>query len=158
MDLKDCPNCGSLNLKRSLLEVTRDVAGFQFAAKVAGFACPHCGERFFDGQPLIRLDLTIALRLAEAGVLTPEALKFMRKATGLNGKEFAELLSVRPETVSRWESGKLPIDRATYAIVHQLVTDQLHQTSTTMDFLRSLAKPKHLPKKLRLGNIEAAKA
>ena len=46
-----------------------------------------------------------------------EALKFMRRVTGLNGKEFAEPLEVRPETVSRWEKHKGPLEPSYRSLV-----------------------------------------
>jgi DNA-binding transcriptional regulator YiaG len=103
-----------------------------------------------------QFDAAVAAKLAEAGVTQPEALKFMRKVTGLQGKEFAELLLVRPETVSRWEQGKRPIDRATYAIIRQLVHERAGGVTTTADYLRSLRKPKRLPKIVKIALPRAA--
>ena len=80
----------------------------------------------------------------------------MRKVTGLQGKEFAELLAVRPETVSRWEQGKRPIDRATYAIIRQLVSERARGVTATTDYLRSLRRPKRLPKTVKIALPRAA--
>ena len=78
-----------------------------------GRVCVECGTSYVDARVVGELDALVAARLAEAGVTEPEALQFMRTVTRLQGKEFAELLAVRPETVSRWEQGKRLIDRAT---------------------------------------------
>jgi DNA-binding transcriptional regulator YiaG len=103
-----------------------------------------------------QFDALVAAELAEAGVTEPEALKFMRKVTGLQGKEFAALLGVRPETVSRWEQGKRPIDRAAYAIIRQIVHERRRGITVTTDYLRSLHRPKRLPKIVRIAVPHAA--
>ena len=45
-----------------------------------------------------------ALRI-QAGLYTPAQIAEKRTALGFNQKEFARLLGVAPETVSRWETG-----------------------------------------------------
>ena len=102
------------------------------------------------------MDEGLMERHSVSGITDAEALKFMRKVTGLNGKEFAELLEVRPETVSRWEKDKRPIDRATYAIIRQLIFDRLHGRTVMADFLRSLRKPKRLPRRVKVDLHHAA--
>jgi putative zinc finger/helix-turn-helix YgiT family protein len=152
--LKACPNCNA-SLRRKTIERTRHVAGHAFKASLPALVCASCGETYFADEDVASFDLHVAATLARAGITDAEALKFMRRATGLNGKEFADLLAVRPETVSRWEQGRRPIDRSTYAIIHQLVFDRLRGTSATADWLRSLRKPKRLPKSVKL-QLDAA--
>jgi putative zinc finger/helix-turn-helix YgiT family protein len=135
---------------------TRHVAEHEFTARLPAGDCAACGTIFFDDAVVDQFDVLVAARLAEAGVTEPEALRFMRKVTGLQGKEFAELLGVRPETVSRWEQGKRPIDRATYAIIRQLVHERARGTTATADYLRSLAKPKRLPRTIKIAPPHAA--
>lgn len=135
---------------RRTVERTRHVAGHAFTAELPARVCTSCGESYFSDDDVAAFDLAVAAKLAEAGITDAEALKFMRKVTGLNGKDFAELLEVRPETVSRWEKNKRPIDRATYAIIRQLIFDRLHGTTTMADFLRSLRKPKRLPRRVKV--------
>jgi putative zinc finger/helix-turn-helix YgiT family protein len=154
--LNRCPNCNATKLVRRSVERIRHVAGHAFAARLPAQVCESCGETFFSDDAVTAFDLAVAAKLAGAGIVTADALKFMRKVTGLNGKEFAELLEVRPETVSRWEQDKRPIDRATYAIIRQLIFDRLHGSSVMADFLRSLRKPKHLPRRVRVDLHDAA--
>ena len=80
----------------------------------------------------------------------------MRNVTRLQGKESSELLAVRPETVSRWELGKRPIDRATSAVIRQLVSERTYGVTTTADYLRSLHKPKRLPNTVKIAVPRAA--
>lgn len=132
------------------------MAGHVFSADLPARVCAGCGNTYFDDVVVSQFDSLVAARLVAAGVTHPDALKFMRKVTGLQGKEFAELLAVRAETVSRWEHGRRPIDRATYAIIRQLVCERAVGVTTTTDYLRSLRKPKRLPKTVRLELPHAA--
>jgi putative zinc finger/helix-turn-helix YgiT family protein len=150
-----CVNCQGTKFRRTTAEVKRHVADREFAGKLPAQECASCGMRYYAGPDLSRFELAVSIALANAGVTDAEALKFMRKVTGLNGKEFAELLEVRPETVSRWEKDKRPIDRATYAIIRQLLADRLHGTTEMADYLRSLRKPPRLPRTVKL-HLDAA--
>ncbi len=152
--LARCPNCKA-NLNRKAVERARHVAGHAFTARLPSQICSSCGTAYFADEDVASFDLHVAAKLAEAGIADAAALKFMRKVTGLNGKEFAGLLEVRPETVSRWEQGRRPIDRSTYAIIRQLIFDRLQGKTTTADWLRSLRKPKRLPKNVRV-HLDAA--
>lgn len=154
--LNRCPSCNATRLSHRIVERTRHVAGHVFAAKLPARVCGSCGVSYFSDDAVAAFDLAVAARLAEAGITAAEALKFMRKVTGLSGKQFAELLEVRPETVSRWEKAKRPIDRATYAIIRQLIFDRLHGSTVMADFLRSLHKPKRLPRRVKVDLHNAA--
>jgi putative zinc finger/helix-turn-helix YgiT family protein len=153
---KRCPNCGAAGLKSQTLQRRRHVAGHVFTAKLPARVCAACGVSYFDDRVVAEFDALVAAELVEAGITTPQALQFIRKVTGLQGKEFAELLGVRPETVSRWEQGKRPIDRATYAVVRQLLHERARGVTATTDYLRSLHRPKRLPKTVRIALRRAA--
>lgn len=148
---KRCPNCGAARVESRTVKRKRHVAGHEFAADLPAGVCAACGTSYFDDLVVDQFDVLVAAKLAEAGVTEPDALKFMRKVTGLQAKEFAELLAVRPETVSRWEQGKRPIDRATYAIIRQLVQERARGVTSTTDYLRSLHRPKRLPKTVKIA-------
>lgn len=154
--LKRCANCGADRIALQTIRRKRHVAGHLFVADLPARVCGACGTSYVDDPVVGQFDALVAVKLAEAGVTEPEALRFMRKVTGLQGKEFAELLAVRPETVSRWEQGKRPIDRATYAIMRQLVHDHAGGVTATRDYLRSLRKPNRLAKTVRIVLPRAA--
>ena len=154
--LKRCPNCGAARVESRMVTRKRHVAGHVFTAQLPSRGCATCGTSYFDDNVVEQFDALVAAKLAEAGVTEPEALKFMRKVTGLQGKEFAKLLAVRPETVSRWEQGKRPIDRATYAVIRQLVSERARGITVTSDYLRSLHRPKRLPKTVKITLPRAA--
>ncbi|MEK6608659.1 MAG: type II TA system antitoxin MqsA family protein [Myxococcota bacterium] len=154
--LERCPNCKVGKLERRTVRRVRHVAGHSFAAEIPARACASCGEAYFADADVGSFDLLVAARLADAGVANADALKFMRKATGLNGKEFAQLVQVRAETVSRWERDKRPVDRATYALIRQMILDRRRGSTATADYLRSLRKPRRLPKRVKIDLADAA--
>jgi hypothetical protein len=119
---------------------TRHVAGHEFAADLPARVCAACGTSYFDDPVVGQFDALVAVKLAEAGVTEPAALQFMRKVTGLQGKEFAELLAVRPETVSQrrntrerlLERVRSPVDPDIYP---------RHSLSLTIDFASRPVRP-----------------
>jgi putative zinc finger/helix-turn-helix YgiT family protein len=153
--LTRCPNCQAAKLKDRLVEEVKTVGDHRFRALVPGQECQACGEGFFETRTLARFDQLVAKEFAEAGVTSGEALRFIRKAAGVPAADFAALLDVRPETVSRWEHDKRPIDRGSYAVLHQLLLDKLAESTATADYLRGLGKAKRLPKTVEV-EVEAA--
>jgi putative zinc finger/helix-turn-helix YgiT family protein len=151
-----CTSCGGGKFKQSFAVLTRHVSGHAFKATLPGRVCSACGTKFFASSDLAEFDLMVATTLAHSAVADAEALKFMRKTTGLQAKQFAQLLGVRPETVSRWESGKTGIDRATYALLQQLVLDQIEGRPTTQERLRVMMHPRKLPKVIAAEDVTLA--
>ena len=153
---RKCPSCGAVRLESRAVRRTRNVADHRFTAQLPARVCTACGTSYFDDRTVAEFDALVAATLAEAGIADPDALKFLRKVTGLRGKEFAQLLAVRPETVSRWEQGKRPIDRATFTLMRQLVHERAAGISAPTDYLRSLGNPKRLPKTVKIALRRAA--
>lgn len=127
-----------------------EVAGHKFTGKVAGRKCAECGELLLDGPALERFELLAAAKLAEAGEANGAAFKFMRKAAGLRGVDLAALLDVAGETVSRWETGALPVERRALALLGAIVTDAAAGSTATLDRLRALQSPAKLPKVVKV--------
>lgn len=142
--MKRCANCGSPDLPRKDVLLTRTIAGHVFRARVPEYGCGNCGERLTTSEDLGAFDDAVALAVADAGLTTPDAVRFLRKALGMTGQELADLLGVRKETVSRWENGKREIDRATFALLRQLVGERRAREKPMGDFLRRLHKPRPL--------------
>lgn len=86
------------------------VMGVEVLAR--GLRCSSCGETLFDVKEVERQELEAATLLVARGVRTGPEFKFIRKLAGLRANELAEMLDVRPETVSRWERGEVEIPRA----------------------------------------------
>lgn len=151
-----CANCRNEDFKQASSALSRHVAGREFKKVVSFRQCTSCKAKYYTGEDLARFDLAVAINLANGAVIDAEALRFMRKATGLQAKEFADLLGVRPETVSRWESGKAGIDRATYAVLQQFLLDRLAGSAQTAKRLRVLMHPKRLKKETFVDDVMLA--
>jgi putative zinc finger/helix-turn-helix YgiT family protein len=135
-------------------ELDQEVAGHRFHATVPALVCDSCGEVYFDGKSVGEFETEVALRLMEAGETDGGALKFIRRVAGLRGNELAELLAVRSKTVSRWERGTRPIDRASYAVLQRLLLEHARGDTEMSAYLRRLQKPKRLGKNVRLRPLE----
>lgn len=79
---------------------------------VDGTVCKKCGELLSHKiQYPDRLIAAAAVaRISEPEKLTGADIRFLRKALQEPAKDIASLLSVAPETVSRWENDKLPMN------------------------------------------------
>lgn len=152
-----CVNCGNNRFKQTSAIVSRHVAGHEFQSVLPARECGSCGMKYYASDDLARFELATAITIANAALQVPDALKFMRKVTGLQAKQFANLLGVRPETVSRWESGKTPVDRATYAVLQQFLLDRLAGSSATEKGLRVLMRPRRLQKRVVAEDVALAK-
>ena len=80
--------------------------------------------------------------------LTGAEIRFLRKHLGWSGEDFAGVLSVRPETVSRWENEKEPMGRLPngclrlFALRERPVTS--YPNERLADVAKSDARPMHL--------------
>lgn len=147
---KRCVECQSRELVAAETEERLEVAGKTFAAVVPATRCTDCGATYLTYDTMGVLELGAAGELARHGEVSAEAFKLMRKALGMRAVELAELLDVTPETVSRWEHGRQPIDRGAAALLSAMVLDRLEGRTTTLDRLKALLKPEPLPKLVRL--------
>ena len=92
---------------------------------------------------------------ARAGESSGEVMRFMRKAAGLRALELAELLGVTPETVSRWETGKQPLEHRAMAILGSIVVERYEGRNSTLENLKALRNPRKLGRKIELSLNEA---
>ncbi len=116
-----CTNCGSERVAKATIDETRRFGDCTFVGAVHGRRCEACGETFIPAAALVKLEQKMAAELVRLGAHSSEAFKFMRKIAGLKSNELAGLLGVKPETVSRWESGADPLDPKAVALVGALV-------------------------------------
>lgn len=136
--MKHCVECKSDRLRRVELTESVSVGEFEFEGTLAGFRCDNCGEEYLDGPEMGRFEVNAAAWLAEQGISTHEAFRFMRKAIGLRAADLAGLLDVTPETVSHWETGKYALPRNAVALLGTIVVEHAAGRVTTLDRLRML--------------------
>jgi DNA-binding transcriptional regulator YiaG len=105
--MNTCINCGHRAPKKSVERLP-----FNDVALVEGvvYACERCSVRYGGFPRAEDLSRAVAHHLAKSEErLTPEEIRFLRKYLGYSRKDFAAFLDVAPETVSRWESKKNPV-------------------------------------------------
>lgn len=151
MRLKRCAQCGGTDLRDVNEAVVRTFDAITVSARLPAQRCTKCKEVYFHGPVIERFDLEVARRLAELGAGTGRAFQFMRKTAGIRAVDLAALLGVTGETISRWERGKVPVDRAAFVLLGSIVLDRLSGRSTTVDRLRAVGdRPKKQHVRIRI--------
>lgn len=114
-----CSVCGATKTKVRAIPVTMTPSSI--VAMVDEVTC-SCGE---VGESWERMgeayDLAARLLLLKPRALAAGEVKFLRKLLGWKGNELAARMGVTPSSMSRWESGAVPIlplaDRALRSFV-----------------------------------------
>lgn len=153
--MKTCAICKG-RLEAAAVDESIKVDGHVFAAQLQAQRCTQCGETFVTADAMGLFELAVAAHLAAAGASSHEAFRFMRKALGLKGTELAALLDVTPETMSRWEGGKVPVPRSPAALLAAMVEDAAHGRTTMRDHLSRMQQPARLDDTVRLSIPHAA--
>ena len=136
-----CERCGSAELREATETVSVELAGghFKASAPVPARRCARCDGVELDGAAMERFRLHVGCQLADGGVHTGEALRYMRKALGLRACDLARLLDVTPETISHWETGKAKPSCAALVVTAAMIQDCMEGRTTTRDRLDALA-------------------
>lgn len=152
MKMTKCTNCraSARTFRRGSREQRYQVGATTYRTSVPMDQCPKCREGFIKGPDLHHAELGVAAEVARRGPASGETFRFMRKILGVRGNEMAELLGVRPETVSRWEQGKGDVDRAAWALVAGLAMEAAEGRSVLRDRLEALRKPVRAAKDVRV--------
>jgi YgiT-type zinc finger domain-containing protein len=139
-----CFECGEEMISDSIEHVFT-ISGVKVRGNMPAMRCPACGESSVDGDAL-----------GQHAVRTPEVFRFMRKAIGMRAVDLAELLDADPATISRWERGKLDVDKHAFALLAELVEDRVNGKTSTEERLKLLAHPpKAFPRELELAQPAA---
>jgi HTH-type transcriptional regulator/antitoxin MqsA len=102
-----CPACGTLMLeKRGRLRLP--VNGEEITVpSAAHLKCPMCHEVVLRAQDARRLsEDAIAIYRRRHGLLSADQIRSIRERFGLTQAEFARLLRLGANTLSRWEAGR----------------------------------------------------
>jgi len=84
--------------------------------------CSKCGDHEVVIPRIEELHRVLAASVVrQVSRLTKEELRFLRKYLGYSGVDFAKLIGVAAETVSRWENGKEKIGPTTEKLIRMLV-------------------------------------
>jgi DNA-binding transcriptional regulator YiaG len=103
-----CPSCNRTDEFRPW-EGALEMMGIEVA--VRGSRCA-CGGTVFEASEIERQQGELAAALVARGIRTGPEFELVRKLAGLHATEVADILGVRPETISRWEHGEVELPRA----------------------------------------------
>lgn len=159
--MRNCPSCGAAKLRKGTARHGLAVGLHRFGGSLPALVCGACGESIVSARHLATFELGAAMMLASSGRTSPEVFRFMRKAVGLRAADLAELLDVKPETVSRWENGHLPVEGRAFALLGGIVRDRLGRAAgdqfagrgDTEALLRAVRNPAKVRRALKLGGI-----
>jgi len=146
---KVCVSCGEPRLQKGNVELVREVGEHVFSARVSGLLCGGCGESIVDQEDGERFDLAIAELLSETAP-TGDAFRFLRKVAGLRARDFARMLGVTGDTISRWENGRHAIDRAAFFLLGTIVRERRQGSTAMLDLLARAELPKALPARVEV--------
>jgi putative transcriptional regulator len=111
--------------------------------------CEGCGKEGVAIPRIGQLHRVLAAGLVtQQRMLAPVEIRFLRKHSGLSMAEFAQMMGVARETVSRWETGAKPMGAVADRLLRLLVlTHEPTENYIVDDLLREL-NDEPAPKKL----------
>jgi putative zinc finger/helix-turn-helix YgiT family protein len=121
--------------------------------------CPSCGEREVVIPRIEDLHRAIAYAIGQdQAKLTPEKIRYLRKWLGFSMADFALMMGVRPETVSRWESKDSGYQMPPTAerLLRMMVANQEPVTKYPIDLFKLQPKVKPQPLKFRAPDWKRA--
>ncbi len=85
------------------------------------YRCKGCNETYVTIPQVERLHQLIGRDVCcSKGLLEGEEIRFLRKELHMQAKDFAKILSVRPETLSKWENSHNQISPASDKLIRTL--------------------------------------
>jgi HTH-type transcriptional regulator/antitoxin MqsA len=128
----DCPSCGArMAERRSALKLPVNDEEISVPSSVH-LRCSKCGEvmlRFSDARRL--QENAIEIYRKKHGLLSANEIRSIRERFGLTQVEFARLLHLGANTISRWESGR-NVQTAAMEMFLRLIRD----LPGSLDYLR----------------------
>ena len=125
-----CSKCGgpviSSRIAQYVAENELQRMGVVLVNTVDRHECQVCGAASIDIPDVPGLIACVAVyRATMPWRLQGFEIKFLRKAMDISAKQFAELLEVQQETVSRWENDKWPMGPANEKLLRLLTAQTL---------------------------------
>jgi putative zinc finger/helix-turn-helix YgiT family protein len=115
--------------------------------------CPKCGAEEVAIPRIEALHRLIAQTvIRHPHRLTPAEIKYLRKWLGWSGVDFARHMGTTPETVSRWEQGRVPMSPQADRLLRLMVTTRAPATDYALDALADIghkAPPRPIPLRIQ---------
>lgn len=102
--------------------------------------CEQCGETYTGIPAIDELHRVLASAvIRKKGRLAPVEIRYLRKSLGWSGADFAKRVGAKPETVSRWETGKLAMGAQADRLLRLLVARETPVKEYSVDVLAQIA-------------------
>ena len=112
--------------------------------------CSKCGDHEVVIPRIEELHRVLAAAVVrQVSRLTKDELKFLRKYLGYSGVDFAKVVGVAAETISRWENGKEKIGPTTEKLIRMLVVHTQPNRTYPIETLKEITEGR-APKRLSL--------
>src|SRR5690349_18049045 len=137
-----CADCGgAVKAERNVVR-RYDVGGLPHVELhgVEVTRCEQCGKEGLAIPRIGQLHHALAeMFVRQPRMLAPVEIRFLRKHMGLSAGDFAQMMGVARETVSRWETGAQPMGAVADRLLRLLVvTHEPPEDYAVEDLLREL--------------------
>lgn len=113
--------------------------------------CPACGETETVIPAIEGLHRAIAgAFIRKRTRLAPAEIRFLRKYLGWSGVDFARHMGTKPESVSRWEHGAMPMGATADRLLRLLVATKAPVSDYSVDVLTQVRADDEEPRPIRL--------
>jgi DNA-binding transcriptional regulator YiaG len=118
-------------MTKSTLDVT--IGGLHFQAK---FQRAETKANAVEARRLRHFEKFVVEMLCQFAKPSPEGFQFLRTRSRIKAADFAELINVTPETVSRWENDKNEMPALAWELMVSIAEEKLQGKTDTLDRLR----------------------
>lgn len=137
-----CAKCKGSEFVSAKETISQEVDGCTFEMEIPIAVCAECNNTYYyDADVLEHFELAIANWFANTGQSSGAVFRFMRRALGIKAAKLANLFSVTPETISRWETGKRQMERRAIALLSAIVSDRYEGSNRVLEMLESFQRP-----------------
>lgn len=137
-----CADCGAPATAERNAVRRYDVGGLPHVELhgVDVIRCAACGRETVAIPRVAQLHRAIAHQIVlQQRMLAPIEIRFLRKHVGLSGNDFAQMMGVARETVSRWETGANQMGAVADRLLRLIVvTHEPSDSYAVDDLLRDL--------------------
>ncbi|GAC1393797.1 MAG: hypothetical protein NVS3B10_04340 [Polyangiales bacterium] len=145
-----CQACQGTEFIDGRAEDEIKVGSHRFVTLLDVKTCVSCHTPLFEASDIRAFEREVAHTLADSGVSTGAAFRFMRKSVPLRAVDLAELLDMTPEMISKYENDHAPIDRRALSVLAAMVEDALSGSTRTRDRLVAMREPPKLARAIRI--------
>lgn len=156
--MMNCSECGQAGMVEKIIKryhYTECGLPNIYLRNIQAYACVSCGSEDIVIPNILGLHQAIATDLAhKTERLRGVEIRFMRKYLGYSGKDFADVISVTPETVSRWENQSRMMDPTNEKLLRVMVLGKIGPVSS-YEYLKEIEEK--LKKRSRTVTLDFGK-